>query len=158
MYWPPFGLNHSTESVWIGLNQGCTSRYCNFIPFFAKLFRLWQAAQGSDVNSTFQVQPQILYWIKIWVWLGHSRTLTLLSLYAPGYCLAGKWMFFQVLVLLQTESGFSSWAMEINQVRHNRHMHSVQMQLIHRHLHSEDIARLNVTICRRCAVVECNSQ
>ncbi len=59
-----FGCNHSTESVWICLNEAGTSGHCNFSPFFlAKQLNLCQVAWGSGVNSSFQVQSQILDWI-----------------------------------------------------------------------------------------------
>ena len=47
-------------------------------------------------------------------------------------------MFFQVIVLLQTELGFppEQWKKKKNQVRHSKHMQSVQMQLMHKHLHN----------------------
>ena len=37
-----FGLSHSTQYVWTGLNQACTSGHCYFNAFFfAKLLKLY---------------------------------------------------------------------------------------------------------------------
>ncbi len=48
-----FGCNHSTESVWICLNEAGTSGHCSFSPFFlAKQLKLCQVARGSGVNSS----------------------------------------------------------------------------------------------------------
>ena len=56
-----FRCHHSTESVWKGLSQACTSGRCNFTPFsFSKLLRLCQ------LNSPFQIQQQILHLIEVW--------------------------------------------------------------------------------------------
>ena len=95
----------------MGLNQAFTSGNRNFCQFFfAKLFKLCQVAQGSGVNRPFHVQPQILYWIEAWATHEYSpcwlQTISMsFSLYALSHCLAVKYIFSQVIVLLQTESG-----------------------------------------------------
>ena len=73
-----FDLNHSAESVWIGLSQACTSGHCNFTPFFcAKVLQLCQVAQGL---------------------IGHSITFILLSL--NPFCVAfGSLSFLKINML-----------------------------------------------------------
>lgn len=67
-------------------------------PFiFAELLHLSQVAWRLWVNSLFQVHPQILNWIEIW--LGHSRTLALFLSHSLGLGFT-----LEVIVLLENKS------------------------------------------------------
>lgn len=73
-----FDCNHNTESMWIGLNQAYTSRHCSFTPFFKLCQVSWVGVWTALFKSSHKCY--------IGIWLGHSRTFTLLSL--NHFCVA----------------------------------------------------------------------
>ena len=69
--------------------------------FFAQLLRLCPVAQGSDVDSSFQAQPQFLYWIEVWALTRPFQDITLV-VFKPFLCSFHSIL--QVVVLLENKS------------------------------------------------------
>ncbi len=68
--------DHRVQTFLVVGHQVCTHLRRDFVPLlFAEPLQFIKVSRLTFGNSNLQLPPQIFYGMKVWSWLGHSRTL-----------------------------------------------------------------------------------